>query len=235
VRVLWRLLSATVVAYSGGAPGAAALDADPDHASAASAGAAVSSFALAVARLNTPPEPVTPVCFLASLPRPLEVVATTSVVSAQPAAGRERPRIFLLRPGLVVSVVSAGAGAALRELAEWTTPRWTEVALPIERLLALDAPLTRVRSSLGVTACGLCHRGEAPHGAIDGASCPTPPGPRRRRWSSSPRWARCTTPAPGGGVDAALRAVGRAVRLRGAPAGRLFGRCRALGAIGSGG
>jgi hypothetical protein len=125
----------------------------------------------AVARLNALPPPATPACFVASLPRPLDVVATTSVLSAQPAAGRDNPRLFLLLPGLVVSVVPAGAGASLMEFGEWTDATRTlkgEVAFPLDGGLAPDAPLTRVHSNLGVTTCGLCHRNEVPHPTIDG-------------------------------------------------------------------
>lgn len=153
-------------------------DAGTPHASAALEACAafasrggVSTIFEAVERLNALPEPVTPACFVASLPRPLDAVATISVVSAQPAAGRDSPRVFLLMPGLVVSAVPDGDGATLLEFAEWTTTLRTlkgEVKFPIQRPLALDAPLTRVHSNLGVTTCGLCHRNETPHDSIDG-------------------------------------------------------------------
>lgn len=125
----------------------------------------------AVDRLNALPRPVSPACFVASLRRPIDAVATTSVVSAQPAAGLESPRVFLLLPGLVVSVVPDGAGAKLVEFAEWTAPTRTlkgEVEFPVDAPLPQDAPLTRVHSNLGVTTCGLCHRTEEPHPTIDG-------------------------------------------------------------------
>ena len=103
--------------------------------------------------------------------RPLELVATTSVVSAQPAAGRTSPRIFILQPELALSVVPDGAGVTLLELSEWMTPTRTlkgEVELPLTAPLTADAPFTRVHSSFSVTSCGLCHRNEAPHPSIDG-------------------------------------------------------------------
>jgi hypothetical protein len=59
----------------------------------------------------------------------------------------------------------------LLELSEWMTPTRTlkgEVALPFTSPLAVDAPFTRVHSSLNVTSCGLCHRNELPHPGIDG-------------------------------------------------------------------
>lgn len=148
------------------------------HASAALKGCAavqlperVSTIEAAVARLNALPAPVTPACFVAGLQRPLELVATTSVLSAQPAVGRPSPRIFLLDPALVISVVPSGDGARLVEFAQWMTPTRTlkgEVELPLTAPLTADAPYTRVHSTFGVTSCGLCHRNEAPHPTIDG-------------------------------------------------------------------
>lgn len=181
MRRLWTL--AAVLVSCAGTPsttdaGQPGQDAGMSHASAAlqacaalSSSGDVSTIFTAVARLNALPEPVTPACFVASLPRPIDAVATISVVSAQPAAGRDSPRVFLLLPGLVASVVPDGDGASLLEFAEWTTPLRTlkgEVKFPLDRPLALDAPLTRVHSNLGVTTCGLCHRNEAPHDSIDG-------------------------------------------------------------------
>lgn len=131
----------------------------------------VTTIAAAVTRLNALPAPVTPACFVAGLGRPLELVATTSVLSAQPAAGRENPRVFLLLPGLVVSVVASGGGAPLLEFAQWMTPTRTlkgELELPFSAPLAEDAPFARVHTNLNVSSCGLCHRNEAPHPTIDG-------------------------------------------------------------------
>lgn len=130
----------------------------------------VTTIAAAVTRLNALPSPVSPACFVAGLGRPLELVATTSVLSAQPAAGRVSPRVFVLLPGMVVSVVAEGGGAPLLEFAQWITPTRTlkgEVELPLTAPLSADAPFTRVQSNLGVSSCGLCHRNEAPHPTID--------------------------------------------------------------------
>lgn len=133
--------------------------------------AVVNTIFSSVARLNALPAPASPACFVAGLPRPLEVVATTSVLSAQPAANRQSPRLFLLLPGIVLSVVPDGAGARLIEFAEWNGPTRTlkgELEFPLSAPLAADAPLTRVHPNEGVTSCGLCHRNELPHPTIDG-------------------------------------------------------------------
>ncbi len=147
-----------------------------NHASAAlnacaSVSGRVSTISASTARLNALPPPVTPACFVASLSRPIDLVATTSIFSAQPAASRESPRIFVMVPALVISVVPEGEGAHLLEFAQWMTPTRTlkaEVELPLVGPLSDDAPYTQVQSNFGVTSCGLCHRGEEPHPTIDG-------------------------------------------------------------------
>ncbi len=131
----------------------------------------MTTIAAAVTQLNALPRPVTVACFIAGLARPLELVASTSVFSAQPAEGSQNPRIFVLLPGLVVSVAPTGDGAKLLEFSQWMTETRTlkaEVQLPLEAELSAEAPYTRTHSSFGVTSCGLCHRNEAAHPTIDG-------------------------------------------------------------------
>lgn len=140
--------------------------------SCAAAGGPVTSIATAVTRLNALPPPVDAPCFVASLPRPLSVVATSGVTSAQPAAGKENPRLFLLLPGVVVSVVPSGDGAKLLEFGEWTSATRTlkgELGLPVTAPLTADAPFTHVRFGSPATTCALCHRDETPHDTLPGA------------------------------------------------------------------
>lgn len=125
----------------------------------------------AVERANALPVS-SPSCFLASLARPLDVVASTSITSAQPAVGRESPRLFLIDRALAISFVPAGDGAPLVEFGEWVTPTRTlkaELALPLTAPLTADEPFTRVHFGATGTSCGLCHREEAPHPSIPGA------------------------------------------------------------------
>jgi hypothetical protein len=123
----------------------------------------IATIAGIVRHINALPQPATAACFIASLPRPLSIVATSSTASAQPAAGVRAPRIFIVLPTISFSVVSDGGGAHLLELGEWIDTRHTlkgEIELPpAERPLAVDAPFTRVRYGTGTT-CGLCHREE---------------------------------------------------------------------------
>ena len=125
-----------------------------------------------VERINALPHPVSVACVVASLPRPLTLVASTSVFSAQPADGRQSPRVFLLFDKLILSVALAGPGAKLLEFGELMTPSRTlkgELEFPVTGPLALDAPFTRVRMGADQTNCALCHRGESPYPAIEGS------------------------------------------------------------------
>lgn len=153
------------------------VDAGPSHqasdalkACAAQQAQAVPTIAAAVDRLNALPEQSV-ACFVASLPRPLDVVGTLGRTSAQPAAGPESPRLFLLASGLVSSVVGSGDGAHLIELGQWVTNKRTlkgEISLPFMAPLAANAPFTRVLMGGGSTSCGLCHRFETPDPSMNG-------------------------------------------------------------------
>lgn len=138
----------------------------------AATGADVTSIASAVAQINALPPMATVPCFVAALPRPLDIVATNASVSAQPAQGDANPRMFLLLDGVAISVVPDGDGAPLVEFGEWMSPTHTlkgEVHLPLTTPLSAAAPFERVRYEFGGTSCGLCHVGEEPHPSIPDA------------------------------------------------------------------
>ena len=152
-------------------------DAGPRHASdalikcAASAGD-IGSIAEAVARLNSLSPNGDGPCFVATLPRPLAVVATTGSTSAQPAGGRSAPRLFFMLPKVVISAVPAGPGSSLLEFGEWVGSTRTlkgEVALPVTTPLAADAPFVRVLKGTDRTICATCHREEEKHPTIPNA------------------------------------------------------------------
>lgn len=133
----------------------------------------IGSIADAVARLNAlAPKGGDGPCFVASLPRPLSVVATLGATSAQPAGGRGAPRLFFMLPKIVISAVPAGDGSKLLEFGEWTGTTRTlkgEVALPVTTPLAADAPFTRVLQGTDRTLCATCHRQEERHPTIPNA------------------------------------------------------------------
>lgn len=125
----------------------------------------------ALARLGSLPQGDGP-CFVASLPRPLAVVATSSTTSAQPAGGRGAPRLFLMLPKLIVSAVPEGRGSEVLEFGEWVGTTRTlkgEIGLPITSPPAPDAAFTRVLQAGNRTACATCHREEEPHPSIANA------------------------------------------------------------------
>ena len=111
-------------------------------------------------------------CFVATLPRPLAVVATLNTTSAQPAGGRGAPRLFFMLPKLVVSAVPDGEGSKVLEFGEWTGTTSTikgEVALPVTAPLAADAAFQRILQGNDKTTCGACHGGEERHPTIPDA------------------------------------------------------------------
>ncbi len=139
---------------------------------AATDGSQLDNAAQLSARINALPAPVDPACVVAGLPRPLSIVATTSAMSAQPADGPKSPRIFILGPAMVLSVVPSGLGAKLIETGEWVTGTRTikgELDLPPAGMLASDAAYTKVAQSNQTSTCALCHRAEAEHPSLPGA------------------------------------------------------------------
>lgn len=135
---------------------------DPIPEACQSGGEAPQTIAELVAHIEALPHPVTIPCLLASLPRPLSVVATDSKFSVQPADGPDNPRIFVLGEGLILSVVPVGDGARLLEFSEWISPTHTikgELEFPITGALSADAPYDLGLEGF-LTRCGVCHRDE---------------------------------------------------------------------------
>jgi hypothetical protein len=140
---------------------------------AALGGAAPSRIADVVARINQLPAPASLPCLIASLPRPLSLVASTSVASLQPASGPDNPRIFILYPGLTLSVVPAGEGAHRLELGQWDLPERSlkaelryPLALPVDELAPYQGLMNQSQTS---SDCGFCHGGETRHETIPNA------------------------------------------------------------------
>lgn len=129
----------------------------------------------AIELINALPKPLTVGCFVESLSRPLAVNGTTSVFSAQPAAGDQNPRLFLMRGNLVISVVPGGTAQPLVEFGEFTGDTQTqtlkgELHFPIEGPLTTFDPFEQVLFREGeASVCGFCHSGEHPSPTIDGA------------------------------------------------------------------
>jgi len=124
-----------------------------------------------VTLINALPKPLSLPCFLESLARPLEISATNSLFSAQPARGPRSPRIFLFEDPNVMSVVPEGDGAPLLEFGE-QRPDFrslkAEITFPVETPLQASAPFANVIFSPPLTTCGGCHAGEQQESVISG-------------------------------------------------------------------
>lgn len=116
-----------------------------------------------IALMNALPDPVTVPCFVQALDRPLHIVATKGRLSAQPAIDAQNPRIFIFSGNLILSVVPAGFGRDLLELAEYysaTESLKGEVRTPAAHPIDLESMYGHLRYSSAVTVCGFCHRNE---------------------------------------------------------------------------
>jgi hypothetical protein len=119
---------------------------------------------LANALLASHADGVTIDCFVESLDRPLGVLATNSIFSAQPAAGPRSPRIFLFSGNIVMSIAPEGIGSQALEVAEYTAPLRSikgEIEFPLHAALAPSSPYDRIRYMNG-TLCAGCHGPEEP-------------------------------------------------------------------------
>ena len=129
------------------------------------------TIAETVTLINALPKPLSLPCFLESLARPLEISASTSLVSAQPAQGSRSPRIFVFQDPNVMSIVPAGDGASLLEFGE-QRPEFrslkAEIPFPVTTQLAPSAPFDELLTSSTLTTCGGCHPGEQQESEISG-------------------------------------------------------------------
>ncbi|HYX33397.1 MAG TPA: hypothetical protein VE954_09810 [Oligoflexus sp.] len=122
----------------------------------------ITTIAGVVALINSLPKPVTLECLVASLKRPLALNATTSVISAQPATSRDKPRIFLQNEGLLLSIVPGDATLEFGEIWQSIYSIKNELTFPIKEPLSDNAPFVSIgsifSSSQNQTRCGgPCH------------------------------------------------------------------------------
>jgi hypothetical protein len=125
-----------------------------------------------IALANALPKPLTLPCFVESLGRPLQLHATRSVFSAQPATGTRSPRIFLRFESLVMSVVPEGLGSELLELGEERGDFRSlkgELSFPIHEAVTPSLPYEKVVFSEELSACAFCHAAEERDLLVPGA------------------------------------------------------------------
>ena len=124
-----------------------------------------------VTLINSLPKPLSLPCFLESLARPLEISATYSLLSAQPAQGARSPRIFLFQESTLLSIVPAGEGAQLLEFGEQRPELRSlkaELVFPVSASLEPSAPFEGLMFNSQFTTCGGCHAGELRESEISG-------------------------------------------------------------------
>jgi hypothetical protein len=115
-----------------------------------------------IALLNALPRPLTLPCFIASLPRPIGIQGDISLISLQPAVGKDNPRIFLRNGGMILSIALAGDQGTHIETAE---PEQTGYSVKGDLGFPVTDPVVErnffegIRYSNG-TVCGACHSDE---------------------------------------------------------------------------
>lgn len=125
--------------------------------------------------LNALPRPVKLSCIVMNLGGPIELIATHSQRSAQPALSARNPRIFIRRGELLIGIVPSGSSSTLVELGQLlpnsSQSLKAEFILPIqsEQISEADGVEHTRLSATGGTSCGTCHANETqvtlPNGA----------------------------------------------------------------------
>lgn len=132
-----------------------------------SIGGAPTSIDGLVVHLEALPEPIDPVCLVRSLERPLQLEATSNSGSAQPAAGEERPRLFLTSGALTLSLGTVGYGLERVEFSEDLGEGFTrkgELVFPITAPIDGAAMYDHLLLEEGEgSTCQVCHPQETIH------------------------------------------------------------------------
>jgi hypothetical protein len=122
----------------------------------------------AIEMMNALPKPASLACFVRSLARPLEVYATSSEFSAQPAVGERSPRVFLFfGNALILSVAPEGLGRDMLELAYLTSASRSvkaEIPFPLQQDMTTDKIVEQLARGEQGSVCRLCHASEYPAG-----------------------------------------------------------------------
>ena len=123
----------------------------------------ITTISQVVNLINVLPKPLSLDCFIRAIKRPLNVFATNSPASVQPAFDADNPRIFIIRQKLILAVVPKGAGKYLLEMSQATTATSSikaELQFPIQGEISNDAPFSRILEGSYGTSCRICHSNE---------------------------------------------------------------------------
>lgn len=109
--------------------------------------------------INKLPKPLELDCFLASLKRPLNINATSSTLSLQPALSSKDPRIFIFNENIIFSIATAGEGAYALEFSQLKSDRRSfkgEIHFPVTENINVSAPFATLLTG-NQTRCSGCH------------------------------------------------------------------------------
>lgn len=124
-----------------------------------------------VTLINALPRPLSIECFVKALDHPLRIVATDSEFSAQPALGRQSPRVFILLEPLILSVSLGPRGIHLLEFGQLLDDGSSikaELEFPItEAILPKAAPYAHIVHNERISRCSSCHTQERVINTID--------------------------------------------------------------------
>jgi hypothetical protein len=114
-----------------------------------------------VALANSLPRPATLAAFIAALPHPLALSATSSQLSLQPAVDSDDPRIFVIVGSLALSVVPTGPQVNDLEIGDMSNGKMSpaSISFPITSPVAPADPYQAVLDATGThTVCAKCHK-----------------------------------------------------------------------------
>lgn len=155
-----------VGALSLGGCAESAADAPEDARCRAPAGvdASPSSLVAVFELIDSLPHPVTLECFVESLERPLDMIASTNDFSIQPAEP-DSPRVFAINDQLITSWVPTGDGSKRLEFAEQRSDARSvkaEILMPVEEPITAANFEHMLHTGGQSTVCSGCHFDEEP-------------------------------------------------------------------------
>lgn len=122
------------------------------------------SIAQAVDLINALPKPLDLSCFIAALKRPIQLVATDSKSSAQPALDAKTPRVFIFNENLYMSVTTGGDAIDTLEFGEIVGPARSlkgELTFPLLEDATVQDVFDHVKKpEFNNTTCFACHKAE---------------------------------------------------------------------------
>ena len=144
------------------------------------------TFTGVIQLVNSLPKPLSVNCFISNFDPPFDIYAVINLFSAQPAANKQSPRIFIIKNDFIISVVPAGTSRDFIEFSKVTSPGRSvkgELEFPINENLVQDAMWSRIEDTVtitGGTSCKFCHAQEQSYAGGGFSSTIIPPSSAKR-------------------------------------------------------